>query len=233
MHFRGGEIAAGAAGETHDHGVVCILHAFQRNGEELFALQRHVLVAVGRRLTILVGIDAKHREVCVVARPHPVVLVEAELCDVLRRIGHQTHVGELLFVEEIILIGSEEGHDASHDAFLLFQVALLMELGCQGGEETLALCGVFVDTGLASSFVHLLRNIHDAQHESESEVGNGQLLRTVAGKVSVLQIIVLHRAHGVHKAETAMVVGEDESVGRNHLARATAAKLPDAFAQRG
>ena len=76
-------------------------------------------------------------------------------------------------------------------------------------------------------------DIVDAHHEGEGEAGHGQLLGAALGEEAVLEIIVLEVAHGLHKGEAAVVVGEDESVGADDFAGASAAETADDIAERG
>ena len=96
-HLRSGEESAGAAGEAHDHGVVALFNTAKADGQPLLAAQRHVGFGITCRTALGIGIDAEDGEVGIVTRPEPVVLVEAELRDLLGRIDHEADVVVALF----------------------------------------------------------------------------------------------------------------------------------------
>ena len=79
FHFRPGEVAAGSAGEPHNHGVIVLLQTLDGDGQILRSLQGHVVLRIFGRLSVFVGIDAEHRKISRMARPHPVVCFTAEL----------------------------------------------------------------------------------------------------------------------------------------------------------
>ena len=232
-HLRSGEETAGAAGEAHDHGVVAVFDAAQTDGQPLVAVQRHVGFGVARGASLGIGVDAEHRKVGIVARPHPIVLVEAELGDLLGRVHHQTDVVVALFDEEEIAIASEEGDNARTHAGRLGVGAGLEQRFGQGAEHGGRLALVLVVFLLAREGLDARCDIVDADHEGEGEAGHGQLLGAALGEEAVLEIIVLEVAHLVHKGEAAVVVGEDESVGADDFAGASAAETADDIAERG
>ena len=167
------------------------------------------------------------------ARPHPIVLVEAELGDLLGRVHHQTDVVVALFDEEEIAIAAEEGDNARTHAGRLGVGAGLEQRFGQRTEHGGRLALVLVVFLLAREGLDAGGDIVDADHEGEGEAGHGQLLGAALGEEAVLEIIVLEVAHGLHKGEAAVVVGEDESVGADDLAGASAAETTDDIAERG
>ena len=167
------------------------------------------------------------------ARPHPVVRIAAKLPDVLRRRCHEAHVGVLLCPNHVEAVGVEEGDDFCAYALASLKLLDVFPLLCQGFEETLALhlCGaraLFLGNGK-----HLVGHVLDLQHEGKGEVGCGEFLGAAVCEEAVLGIVVLLGAHVVHVTEPAVVVGEYQSLGRYHLARAASAEHADAVAQRG
>ena len=167
------------------------------------------------------------------ARPHPIVLVEAELGDLLGRVHHQADVVVALFDEEEIAIAAEEGNNARAHAGLLGVGTGLEQRFGQRTEHGSRLALVLVVFLLAREGLDARCDIVDADHEGEGEAGHGQLLGAALGEEAVLEIIVLEVAHLVHKGEAAVVVGEDESVGADDFAGASAAETADDIAERG
>ena len=96
----------------------------------------------------------------------------------------------------------------------------------------MALGGISIGLILLGSLIDVGRHIRDAQNEGEGKVGRGQLLCAALGEVAVLEIVLVHRAHGMDVTEAAVVVRQHEAVGRYHLARTTAAEDADTLAQR-
>ena len=232
--LRGGEIAACSAGESHNHGVVVFLDSFEGDGQEFVAVKRHVVGGVGCRLSVFVCVDSEDGEVCVLARPHPVVGVSAELSDVVGRRGNETHVKIGLFVEKIEAVGGVEGIDFSGDAFGLLVLSFFQHFFGDGFKEALALHGVDVLLLLGTFFPDLLRDIFNADDEGEGEaLGGAQFFASALCEEAVLDVVVIQVGHLVDVGESAMVVGEDQSIGADDFSGATAAEDADAVAQRG
>ena len=232
LDLRGRQVAARAARETHDHRIVALVETAEADGEELLDVERAVVLVVVGWLSVLVGVDAEEGKVGVVARPHPVVRIAAELRNIERGVDHEAHVRILLFEEEEVLVGAEEGDDAGRHSLGLLELALLQHCFGQGLKERLAHGGVGIGIYLCGSGFHLGRDVGDAAHEGEGEVGRGQFLFATLGEVAVLQVVVLHGAHGVYITEAAVIVGQHETVGTDEFARAAIAKDADTFAQR-
>ena len=233
LHFGSRQVATCAAGKAHHHRVVSLFEATQTDGQVLLDVQGDVALAVFSRLSVLVSIDAEEGEVGVLTGPDPVVRIAAELSDIQGRVDNQSHVGIGLLVEQEKLVGTKERLDACLDAFLLAQVAFAEHFLGEGLEEALTLGGPDVGAGLFGFGLHGFGHVDNAKDEGEAEVRRGQFLGAAFCKVAVLQVVVLHGAHGVYVAEAAVVVGQHESVGRDHFACAASAEDADTFAQRG
>ena len=232
-HLRSGEETAGAAGEAHDHGVVALFDAAKADGQPLLAAQRHVRFGITCRTTLGIGVDAEDGEVGIVTRPEPVVLVEAELRDLLGRVHHETDVVVALLEEHVVAIAAEEGDNARAHAGRLGEGAGFEELFGQTSEYAGRLARVLIIFLLTREGFDAGGDIVDAHHEGEGEAGHGQLLGAALGEETVLEIIVLEVAHGLHKGEAAVVVGEDEAVGADDFAGASTAETADDIAEGG
>ena len=179
-----------------------------------------------------IGVDAEDGEVGIVTRPEPVVLVEAELRDLLGRIDHEADIVIALFEEHVVAIAAEEGDDARTYAGHLGEGARFEELFGQGGEHTGRLARVLIIFLLTREGFNAGGDIVDAHHEGEGQAGHGQLLGTALGEETILEIIVLEVAHGLHIREAAVIVGKDEAIGANYFACASAAEASDDIAKR-
>ena len=232
-HLRSGEETAGAAGEAHDHGVVALFNTAKADGQPLLAAQRHVRFSITCRTALGIGVDAEDGEVGIVTRPEPVVLVEAELRDLLGRIDHEADVIVALLEEHVVAIAAEEGDNARAHAGGLGEGTGFEELFGQTGEHASRLARVLIIFLLTREGFDAGGDIVDAHHEGEGEAGHGQLLGAALGEEAILEIIVLEVAHGLHKGEAAVVVGEDEAVGADDFAGASAAETADDIAEGG
>ena len=232
-HLRGSEIAVRASGEAHNHGVVALLRPGEGDGQIFGRGKGAVLRTIICGLPVLVGIDAEHGEVGVVARPHPVVGIAAKLPDVLRGRCHEAHVGVFLHPYHVEAVGIEEGNDFGAYALASFKLLDIFPLLCHGFEETLALHLGCANALLLGEGEHLVGHVLNLQHEGKGKVGRGEFLGAAVCEEAVLGVVVLLGAHVVHVTEPAVVVGEYQSLGRHHLARAASAEHADAVAQRG
>ena len=136
-------------------------------------------------------------------RGHPVVGVAAELADRRGRGGHQTHVVELLVDEQELLVAVIH---LLHGGL----VALAFGLGPADDLLLRLACGQPVG--------HLLH----ADEEFHVELLVGQLLGARHGPESVGQVVVLDARMRLYGVVTAVVVGQQQSFGRDQLARAAA-----------
>ena len=163
--------------------------------------------------------------------PHPVVLVKAELSDLLWRIHHKAHVVIALFVEGIVTISSEIRHNAEGNTALFSKGFVLFEhlLGKRTKEE-IALTVILIDFRLIRCSFHLIRHIYDAHHKGESKVGHGEFFGETLRKEPILQIVVLHGRHGMHEGKAAVIVSEHESFGGHHLTCAASSETSDDIA---
>ena len=98
------EIFLCAPGIAEHKRKIARIKASQTNGKVAARLIGTVLRTICRGLVCTVGIDAKHRKVARVSRPHPVVGVAAKLADVGGRCAHKPHVFKHLVHEHIILV---------------------------------------------------------------------------------------------------------------------------------
>ena len=74
----------------------------------MFWCVRNVVFTVTRWLIVLIGIDAQHREVACVARPHPVVGITTKFSNAFRRISYQANITEGLIHHHVIFIAIEK-----------------------------------------------------------------------------------------------------------------------------
>ena len=160
------------------------------------------------------GVDAEHREVACVAGPYPVIGVAAELADRRGWRGHQTHVVELLVDEQELLVA----------------VVHLLHGGLVAGGFGLGLLDDLV-RGLSrgDAVGHLLH----PDEEAHPEFFVGQLLGARHGPESVGEVVVFDGRVPLDGAVAAVVVGQQQSFGRDQFARAAAVEQHHGVFHRG
>ena len=162
------------------------------------------------------------------AWPHPIIGVTAELADRSRGRPHQAHVGIDLDHEGEILVPFEERLDLHRHA----GVGLPQRSG-QAGDILRGDPFVFLLPGRGRHVAQNIRShVADRTDETHLEPRGGNLLLARHGPKAVLQVVVFDRRQGLYRPVAAVVVGEQQAVGRNDLARAAAAENDDRILER-
>ena len=163
------------------------------------------------------------------ARPHPVVGVAAELADRRGGRSHQPNVGVNLHHEGEELIPPEEGFD-----FDLHAGVLLAELPPQR-RDVLARDALILllrgDRGDVAK--DLGRHVADLADEAYLKPRSRQLLGLRHGPETILEIVVLHGRELLDRTVTAVMVREEQSLGRDDLPGAAASEDDDGILERG
>ena len=215
------EVAAGASGIAHGHAVVAGTVSVNAYFSISLGLQWHVVLAVFCGLAVLVCIDAEHAEVAGLAGPHPVVCVAAELAQRLCGGEDQTHVAVgliLRYIERIAAVVAS--YHAVHarigtTVFALHSVADGVGLGIVDFP-----CG---DGGVGT--VDAVQGGHDARgaflgalQKTHEQTLGGAFLFHILCHESVGQNVIFRGRKCLDGTETAVVVGEHQSVGADHNA---------------
>ena len=146
--------------------------------------------------------------------------------------GIGTAKSVLLFKENVELVATEVGHDASGHAFEFGKLTLFEHFLGNGFQETNALTCVFIGMFLNSFGINLCSNIGNALYKSKGETGwRAEFFATVVCKVTVLHVVVTNATHLVYVAKTAVVIGEDKTFRTYYFACTTATKDANAIAQ--
>ena len=167
------------------------------------------------------------------AGPYPVVLVEAVLTNLHGRIHHQAHIGVCLFVEGIELVAAEIGDDAHTDVLFLGKSALLHQPVLEFSEEFLRLHGVGVGLFLAGHTLHLGGDIVNAYDKGKGQSGAGHLFLLRFCKESGIEVVVLHGGNLMYVGESAVVVGQDETVFADEFTGTSVSEDANDIAERG
>ena len=216
---RRNDISLGVAREAIDHCEVALLDTLCRDLEVATGLVGHILAREVGGLVVLVGIDAENGEVARVARPDPVVGIAAELTDRRGGCTYQTHVGKLLIYKQKILICVVQRLDRGRIATALR--GLLFDS---------------VDVGsdlLVATSQHAVGHVVHTHQNRNVEVGVGQLLVARHRPETVGQVVVLDATVALDRAITAVVVGEQQTLLRDQLARAAAIEQHHGVLHRG
>ena len=222
----GWQVFVGACRIAEHKGEVAFLGTFQRDVEVLGGLVRHVVLAVGGRMAILVGINAEDAEVTGMARPHPIVGVAAKLADVAWRAAHETDIGVDLVEQQVVFVTQEIGFDAD------FIRSLFLDRGDDFFD-------VLVNLGLTFSLRHVdsdasqhfFSHIAHLAEEDDAEAGAGQLLAAVHGPETVGEVIVFYRTVLLNVIVAAMMVGEQQAIVADDFTCASAAEEYDGILQ--
>jgi len=148
-------------------------------------------------------------------RPHPVVGVSAELADRSGRSSHQTHVAENLDHEGEKLVSAEEIlHQHLHAGIVLRNAAAHGR--SMFGHDARPLFARSHVGHISQNVGSDVRNLADKTYlESRS----GDLLFARHGPETVFQVVVFNGRQRLNRTVAAVVVGKQQAVGRNDLAR--------------
>ena len=179
----------------------------------MLRLVRHVVLRIGSRsVGLRVGVDAEHRVVAGLARPHPVVGLAAELAHRLRDGEHKAQVAEGAICRSVVLVALVERLNLKVERRVLL-VQLLNHLVLHLVEQLLALLVVhLVEAALGKHLCDVLL----VDHEAHEHILVRQLLLEGLRIEAVEHVVVLHGRVRTDSLEATVVVGEDESVGRHY-----------------
>ena len=228
VDFIRGHVTLRRAGEAHDHGEISFVVPVERNAQVFVSAIGDILRRILRRTVVLAGVDAEHREIARMARPHPVVGVAAELADRIGRRTHQTDILVYLHRKGEILVAAEEGFDRD-----LHAGVLLAEAFAHLGDLFLHQFGALLAHGRRRHGTqHVGRHVGDTADETHFGSGGGKLLGTRTRPESVFQKVVLDRRQRLDGAVAAVVVRQQQPLGRDHLARTSRAEDDDRIFER-
>ncbi len=119
-----------------------------------------IISSIVSRIVVFVSVDAQHREVTCVTRPHPVVSVTTKFTNAFRRVTYETNISVCAVNEKIKLITVEE---TFHFSFVLSTFCSLashltdLALNCSG-----AICFAHV---CSNAIKNCFSNILDTHQE--------------------------------------------------------------------
>ena len=161
-------------------------------------------------------------------RPHPVIGVSAELADRRGRRADQAHIGKDLDHKSKILVSAEEGLDLHFHPGILAAEAFRNGLHLSG-DQFLAF---FPAGDVGHGAQHVGSHVDDLADKPHLESRSRKFFGTRHGPEAIFQVVVLHRRKGLNRAVTAVVIREQQSVGRYDLTRASAPEDDDGVLER-
>ena len=207
LELRGRLETLGAAGIAHHHGVVAFLYALQGHLEALCGSHGNVVVVILCRHVVFIGIYAEHGEVAGVTGPHPVVRFTAEFTHGCRGSAHKADVLVRAVNNKIMDVVVVEAGNLCRAAGVGF---LCFFLNCFG-----RFCPI----------LNYLCHVFHAHEESDGKARAGDFLVQGLGPVAVHEVVVLIRGQALDAAVAAVMVGHKETLVRDHLSGAAAAKM--------
>ena len=231
LHLALCKIPLCASGKSHDHGIVPFVQSLNGDGEEFGCLQGHIVCTVFGRLPILVGIDAEHGKVTRVARPHPVVGFPSELAHARRRRSYHAHIAIYLIIDQVIFISGIERQSLRHDARFPIEVTFGQLFLGQLAQERAGHGFGFGSLSRLDLGVDQVGDVYNAVYEAEFQSRCGQFLFPAHGPEAVGQVVMLHAGVLLDGGVSAMMVGEDQTFGRDDLSRASASEYTDGIFQ--
>ncbi len=206
------KIAARGTRISHSHGKVALLVSVERNTSPVFRMIRHVVFRVfSRSVGLRVGIDAEHRVVAGLSRPHPVVGLASELTHRLRYGKYKSEVVKVAVSsgKELVSLVVRLNLEAQCRVFLLH---ILRHYVLDGVEEHVLL----VDRQIVETFLaQFVGNILLFHHKANEHVLVRQFLFIRLGIEAVQHIVVVNGRMGTDSFESAVVVSKHESVWRH------------------
>ena len=153
------------------------------------------------------------------AGPHPVVGLTPELAHRHGRGAHETYIHEGLVHNKIPDIVVVERYYSRGAVGVGFRSGLF-EFGALRLES------------VALKFCELVGHVFHALHELHGKARNGDFLVEALCKETVFQIVLFRCGKALDAAVSAVVVGGEQALLRNHLAGASSAELHDGVLQR-
>ena len=210
---------------------IALVHSRRGNRKPVPGTVGNVVQRVVRRLVVGIRIDAEHGEIARMTGPHPVVRIAAELTDGRGRSTHEPHVAVGTEQEKEILVAVIERF---HRDF----VSLLSLIFLQGPFLHPFDIGRYLL--LAARFIHIV--LHARKHpvghilhpdeKRYRQAGIRKLLLPRHGPEAVGQVVVLQAAVALYLAVSAVMVGQQQSLGRHQLARTAASEKHHGIFQR-
>mmetsp|Transcript_6959 Transcript_6959/g.29382 ORF Transcript_6959/g.29382 Transcript_6959/m.29382 type:complete len:371 (+) Transcript_6959:2248-3360(+) len=229
VHLARQAVAVGAAWVAGDHDEVALVQWAGRHLQVVLGREGLVVLAVVGRLAVRADVGAVEAVVAGVARPHPVVGIATEAAHHVGRCVHEAHVADLELLDQLVLQAAEEGVD----------VAAVALVGLTGGDQLLLGGLDCVGAGLAGQRAGLVVQdlgadvLHVDRHQHAAAGGGGQLVGQRGGVEAVLDQVALGLGIVLDAAVGAVVVGDDQALGRHEAGGAAAQRHDRAHREGG
>ena len=171
-----------------------------------------VLRILGRTIGLWVGIDAEHRVVARLTRPHPVVGLTTKLTHRFGDGEYQTYILEIAIGGHIVFVTFVEGLDFNTQCGILLTYVLLPYV-LDGIDEFFHILEFQL---VHAQTVQFVRHVLLLNHKTDEEVFVWQFFGIALGIKAIQHIVVLNGRVLADGIEAAVVVGEYKSIGRYH-----------------
>jgi len=211
-------VAAGAARIPGQQDRVAVLQAFRGDDEEILRFVRHVVRRRIGRAAVLADVRAQEREIAGLARPLVVVDIATEIADHVGRRVHQAHVADHQLPDAVVLEAAVEG---GHRAAVRL-------VGLAFGDQCLdtafdLLVALLAGQGGGQPLQHAVGDVLDFfGHVHQRARAARQFGRPVFRQEAVDDVIVFRGRIALDRRIAAVVVGDDQAVGRHERRRAPA-----------
>ena len=220
LHSFGEEVFTSSTGETIYHSEIAFAYATGIDLEVFLGAEGHIVLVVLGRFVIGSGIHAEEAEIAGMARPHPVVGIATKLTYRAGRSTHQAYIGINLIDKEEILVAVIDGLDMSHKVLVathgLFD-NLLRVLFHQSN-------ALFFGHLRLVALQHLVGYIDHVFQEGYGKPRIRKFFGTRHSPEAILQIVVLYGAMRLDLSVAAMMVGDEQTFGRDEFAGTSTSK---------
>ena len=222
------EVTVCAARITQRHRKGTIIIAFRADMRILARMVGYIILAVFSRVVVFVSIDTEDAEITGLTRPHPVVGVTTILTQTLWGSINQTYIViALIDREEVATSLIESIHFALNSfAAIIDHLHQFQRHRIDGG------IGLESSSTFRNGAQDEVGHIHRLDVEEHIEVFVRQLLLKGLCIETILQVVVLGCRMILDGIESAMVVGEHQTIRTNHHTRTETAQLHDGIVQR-
>ncbi len=218
----------GCTGKPQDHNKIIFICALGRNGKPALGFQWNIIGRIRSGVSVFISINAEKGKVACVTWPHPVIGIGTKLSDRTGRRPHQTNIGVYLFDKHKILVPVEEWLNLNIGTSVIFQKLFphplfgnAFQIGGRKEQDT-----VFVQRLIPfKTILHVIGYLLHLIYKSNRQSGIGKFFSLRHGPESVFQVIMFQRTVVLYLSVAAMMIGQHQSLGRNHLTGASATKL--------
>ena len=212
FHFIADHVSPVLSRKSHHKSKIALFHSLHVYRKVLLHFQRHILCIVDSRLPVFRGINAEHRKIAAMTRPHPVVRIGAKLADGRRRRANHTYIFVCGFNKQIILVRPVKRFQLQCRKFIGCNPLLVGKTFCDLLQirRRQIICSVRILI-FFQLLLYVRSHIQNPVDECHAQPLTRQFLLTCHGPEPVGQVIMLHRTVLLDVSITTMVIGQHQS----------------------